>query len=304
MGTMLQNKRLISDYPPEILNIDKPDEIETIHREYIDAGADFITTNSFGGNRIKLSSHGLSDKVREVNALAMKIALKATNQEKGIAASIGPTGQLIEPMGYLTFENALNCFKEQITILIDNGADLIIFETFTDIHELKAAVMAAKSLSVDFIANISIDSHLKTALGTSLECFAETIKVFSPLAFGLNCGKNPDDYKGAVSFLREKGFFPLLAEPNAGIPSFLAGKTVFPSDKKSFSDLAIELAVSGASIIGGCCGTTPDHIRLISLELKDVKKPTPIEPEKKFSACSRTKKINKKWNKERTFFNR
>lgn len=273
MGTMLQERGLRPGQSPEELNLTLPEVVAGVHREYLDAGADIIVTNTFGGSRAKLEHYGLQDRVAEINARAVAIAREVCGDRAYVAASIGPTGQFVEPVGDVSFDEMAAIFREQAQALIDAGADLITLETFLDIKEIRAAVIAIRGISpeIPVIAQLTFDNEGRTVLGTSPEAAAVTLEAAGADIVGSNCGLGPDGICDVMAAMRRVTLLPLISQANAGLPTLVDGATVFPGtpdDMTAFHDRLLDLNVR---IIGGCCGTTPAHIRAIreALALRD-----------------------------------
>ena len=265
MGTMLMERGLRPGQSPEELNLTMPEVVAGVHREYRDAGADIIVTNTFGGSRPKLAHFGLDDKVREINARAVEIAREVCGDAAYVAASIGPTGLFVEPVGEVTFDEMAAIFREQADALIGAGADLITLETFLDIKEIRAAVIAIRELSatIPIIAQLTFDNEGRTVLGTPPEAAAVTLAAAGADIIGSNCGLGPDGICAVMGAMRAVTRLPLISQANAGLPKLVDGATVFPgtpADMTAFHDRLLELNVR---VIGGCCGTTPSHIRAI-----------------------------------------
>lgn len=265
MGTMLQERGLRPGQSPEELNLTMPGVVAGVHREYLEAGADIIVSNTFGGTRPKLEHYGLEAKVREINARGVEIAKEVCGGRAYVAASIGPTGLFVEPVGEVTFDAMAAFFREQAAAFIEAGADLITLETFLDIKEIRAAVIAIRELSptIPIIAQLTFDNEGRTVLGTSPEAAAVTLAAAGADIVGSNCGLGPDGICGVLGAMRGVTRLPLISQANAGLPKLVDGQTVFPGtpdDMTAFHDRMLELNVR---VIGGCCGTTPAHIRAI-----------------------------------------
>jgi len=262
MGTMLQERGLRPGQSPEELNLTMPDVVAAVHREYVAAGADIIVTNSFGGSREKLSHYGLEDRLAEINAAAVAIARRVAGDHVYVAASIGPTGRFVEPVGDLSFDGMADIFREQAKVLVEAGADLITLETFLDIKEIRAAIIAIREISADIpvIAMLTFDNNGRSVLGTSPEAAAITLEAVGADIVGSNCGLGVDGIYEILSAMRRVTSLPLISQANAGLPVLRDGRTVFPGTPEemvSYHDRMIEL---GVRVIGGCCGTTPVHI--------------------------------------------
>jgi 5-methyltetrahydrofolate--homocysteine methyltransferase len=260
MGTMLQVSGLSPGACPELLNVEDPEVVCAVHRMYIDAGVDIIETNTFGANRIKLSTFGLDDRTEELNTAAVKNARKAAGKGAFVAGSVGPTGRFITPVGNLDHDEAVDIFSQQVSSLAGAGVDLIILETFSDIKEVRAALIAVKmSTELPAVALMTFEPSGLTLLGSSPEAAAITLEAAGADAVGANCGLGPD---GILEILRRMAAvteLPLVAMPNAGMPRLEGDKTVFPATPEEMVQPFEELFGIGVALIGGCCGTSPNH---------------------------------------------
>jgi len=264
MGTMLQDSGLDVGQCPEFLNIENPSGITSIHRTYVDAGADIIETNTFGANRIKLGSYGLESSIAEINEAAARCALDAAGGKAFVAGSVGPSGRFLPPTGDLDFNEAVDVFSQQIDALVRAGVHLIILETFTDIKELRAAVIGAKQVtSIPIVTTMTFEPGGSSLLGSSPEAAAVTLESLGVDAVGANCGLGPDGILEMIRRMASATALPLVAQPNAGMPRLIDGKTVFPASPEDMAEFIDQLQETGAGIIGGCCGTTPEHISLM-----------------------------------------
>ncbi len=275
MGTMLQERGLVPGQAPEELNLTMPDVVAGVHREYIDAGAEIIVTNTFGGNRPKLSHYGLEGRVAEINAKAVEIARRVAGEDAYVAASLGPTGRFVEPVGDMTFDETADIFREQAEALIGAGADLITLETFLDIKEIRAAIIAIREISpeIPIIAMLTFDDNGRSVLGTPPEAAAITLQAAGANIVGSNCGLGVDGIYEVLRAMRKVTSLPLISQANAGLPVLVDGKTVFPGtpeEMTAYHDRMLEL---GVRVIGGCCGTTPRHIRAIREALNGRNRP-------------------------------
>ncbi|MFH0771104.1 MAG: homocysteine S-methyltransferase family protein [Candidatus Omnitrophota bacterium] len=289
-GTLLQESgALKAGACPEELVLSKPDLIRSIHSDYIKAGADIIETNTFGANRLKLASYGLGDEFYRINYEAAGIAARAASGKAYVAGSVGPLDKQIKPLGDLSFDEAVKFFREQITALKEGGCDLIILETFSDIKELKAAFIAAKeAANIPVQVQMSFERGERSSYGTPPAAFAALFQSLGAEIIGTNCSTGPKELLGAI-----KEMLPLTDKyisclPNAGLPQLRDGKTYFPETPRSFAEYALEFARLGVNAIGGCCGTTPEHIK----ELKRVlnkRKPVKRRYVAAFRLSSRTK---------------
>ena len=266
MGTMLQASALRDGQCPELLNLENPEAVGAVHSAYARAGSDIVETNTFGGNRVKLASYNLENRVGPVNSAAVKLARKAVGDNVLVAGSVGPTGRFVEPVGDLTFEEARDIFAEQISAL--EGVDLILLETFSDIKELKAAVVAARSAAdIPVAALMTFEPSGSTLLGTSPEAAAVTLDALGVDAVGANCGLGPEGILEVLRRMAAVTEVPLVSMPNAGLPKLIDGETVFPASPEDVSAIVEDLISIGAGIIGGCCGNTPDHIVCLRQEI-------------------------------------
>ncbi|MCI0502679.1 MAG: homocysteine S-methyltransferase family protein [Fusobacteria bacterium] len=262
MGTMLQANGMTGGELPERYNLEKPEIIEKIHLEYLVAGADVITTNTFGANSHKLEESGL--KVKEVIEAAVSCARKAiekNGQEAYVALDIGPVGQLMEPMGTLSFDDVYELVKEQVVAGEKAGCDLVLLETMTDIYELKAAVLAIKeNTSLPVLTTMTFEANGRSLTGTDPETMVNILEGLGVDALGMNCSLGPIESKVILEDILKYATFPVMIQPNAGLPVIKEGKTVYSITEDQFVEAAAEFLEAGISILGGCCGTTPSYI--------------------------------------------
>lgn len=262
MGTMLQKKGLKLGENPELLNIKEKNIVKEIHEEYIESGAMVVTTNTFGANELKLEGTGYS--VEEIIDAAVNIAKEARGSRKDvyIALDVGPIGQLLEPMGTLKFEEAYEIFKRQIVQGVKSGADVIIIETMTDLYEAKAALLSAKENSnLPVFVSMSFEANGRTFTGCTPESMAVVLESLGANAVGVNCSLGPAELLPMIERIIKACDIPVLAQPNAGLPEIEDGKAVYNVSADDFSKVIEEYLDLGVSIIGGCCGTTPEFIR-------------------------------------------
>ncbi len=277
MGTMLQKAGLKTGGLPEIFNIENPDAVLKIHKSFVDAGSDIITTNTFGANRLKLGE----DKLEEVITKGVEIAKKSGAEF--VALDIGPTGALLEPIGTLKFEEAYDIFAQQVKIGANAGADLVIIETMSDLLEIKAAILAVKENSdLPIIATMTFDSDKRTFLGTDPKTAAIALSSYGVDALGVNCSLGPNELTDVVREMVEYSKVPVVVQPNAGLPTIENGETVYKITPNSFAVACEKMIDEGVLIIGGCCGTTPEHIKALSDILKN--KTPVIKPKKSYTA--------------------
>lgn len=289
MGTMLQDIGVKLGENMEKLNMTEGDKIVEIHKKYINSGADVITTNTFGANEIKLKSTGYS--VEEIIDKAVLNAKTARGDNKCyIALDIGPIGELLEPMGTLSFERAIEIFKREITQGVKSGVDLIIIETMTDLYEMKAAIIAAKEVcDLPIFATMTFEEDGRTFTGCLPESMAITLEGLGVNAVGINCSLGPKELYSIVEKVISNTNLPIIVQPNAGLPKIVDGKAVYGISKEEFKEEIEKLVDIGVSIIGGCCGTNPDFIK----ELKKIKdnKDVVVREKLQFSAITSPSKV-------------
>lgn len=270
MGTMLQAHGLKAGEIPEMMNVFAEEAVISVHRAYIEAGADVISTNSFGANAVKLAPHNLVPE-KEV-ARAVALAKKAASEYKKqifIAADIGPTGKLMPPLGDFSFEEAVNAFKGAVIGAEKAGADLIFFETFSDLYECKAALIAAKeNTSLPVAISMTFDESGRTLTGATPETVAAYLSSLGADILGVNCGLGPDIMQGIAVRLAKASGKPVIVNANAGLPKIDEnGNTYFDVPPERFNGFAEFLAENGIAAVGGCCGTTPEYIKQVSLAI-------------------------------------
>ena len=275
MGSMLQQRGLKAGDLPELLCLTDPDEITAIHREYVNAGSQVVTTNTFGANERKL---GDAATVEEVFTAAVECA--RASGARYVAADIGPTGALLEPMGTLPFDEAYQLFARQVRAADAGGADLFIIETMTDLLEAKAAVLAAKENSdLPIFATMTFDETGRTFLGTDPATAAITLSALGVDALGVNCSLGPDALEPIVARMLEVSACPVMVQANAGLPSLVDGRTVYSVTPEDYMRALRPMLAAGASIVGGCCGTDPRYIRLEADAVSGACPPErPVEP--------------------------
>ena len=286
MGTMLQAKGMQMGETPEKLNLEKPEWLIDIHRQYIDAGSDIIYANTFGANRLKLKRCGCS--VDEVIKAAIVNARKAAEgTDTLVALDIGPIGQLLEPTGTLSFDEAYDIYKEQV--IAGAEADLIVFETMSDLYELKAAVLAARENStLPVICTMTFEATHRTFTGTCISSAAMTLEALGIDAIGVNCSLGPKELLPIVEEMSQWTNLPLVVKPNAGLPDPVTNE--YDCSPEEFTSLAKAFMPLGVKYIGGCCGTTPDYVRALS-EMTRGLSYTPQHRELPAAVCSATKTV-------------
>ncbi len=289
MGTVLQKLGMKGGEIPELLNLKNPEMILKIHKEYIDAGADIITTNSFGANPLKLKEHCTQDIVDA----SVKIAKQAANEASKkvfVAFDIGPTGKLLEPLGNLSFDAAYDSFKTIAVAAKKSGADLVIIETMSDTLEAKAAVLAVKeNTDLPVFCTMTFDESSKTLTGADPVIMCAILEGLGADCIGINCGLGPRAIYPMMQKLSEVSSIPIMAQPNAGLPKIVDQKTVYDVTPEIFAKECEKIAMLGVSVLGGCCGTTPEHIKELVLACKKYK--PFVEKKEHTIVCSYSKAV-------------
>jgi len=299
MGTMLQRAGLTDGGAPELWNVTQPDKVRAIYQAYIDAGANIIETNTFGGTAARLKLHNLQDRVVELNRAGVRLA-KEVAEPAGVlvAGSIGPTGELIEPVGPLSMADAEAIFAEQVQGLVAGGVDLLVIETMSHLNEVEAAVNGARRVTADLpiIATLSFDTNFHTMMGVSPRTAVEKISGWGIQVIGANCGNGPTEIETVMTQMaqyRPAGVY-LMAQSNAGLPQYVNGAIEYDGTPEVMADFALRLRDLGVNIIGACCGSTPAHIAAMSAALvaakdRPIAGPPPLSAEAQIeSAESRT----------------
>jgi len=265
MGTMLYAKGVYINRCYDELNLSNPDLVREVHSEYIRAGADIIETNTFGATAHKLQQYGLEGNLHEINARAAELAREAAKDRAYVAGAIGPLGLRIEPYGPTSFDEAKELFSTQAVALLEGGVDLFIVETFSDVSEIRQAIRAIRELcDLPIIAQMTIMTDGNTLFGTTPEVFTERLDQWGADVIGLNCGVGPAIILNALEKMRSVTKKKLAAQPNAGLPRDVQGRQFYMCSPEYMSKFAKRFIQAGAKFIGGCCGTTPSHIKLIS----------------------------------------
>jgi 5-methyltetrahydrofolate--homocysteine methyltransferase len=271
-GTMLLAAGLPAGTPPERWVLENPDPIRDLQRAYVEAGSDLIIACTFGANRTRLEQTGLADRLVEINRRAVQIAREAVGDRAYVAADIGPTGELLAPIGKVTYEQALEVFAEQAAVLAQAGVDVLYIETMFDLDEMKAAVAGAQQAApgTPIFATFSFDHHGRTNMGVKPEQAAEALQAMEVTAFGANCGATLEMTEGAVAKMHEAvPQAALIAKPNAGYPRMEGRKVVYDATPEDMAEYATKFVALGARVVGGCCGSTPEHIRAIAEAVKN-----------------------------------
>ena len=273
MGTMLYSRGVFINRCFDELNLSQPDLVRQIHQEYAKAGAEILETNTFGANRARLSAFGVAEKLRAINQAGVRLAREAAGDSAFVAGAIGPLGVRIEPLGPTSFAEARGIFREQAEALIEAGADLLILETFGNLDELREAVLAAREAGGDaipIVAQVTIDDFGHLPGGTDTETFTREMNSWPVDAIGLNCSVGPKATLETIELMMQHSSKPMSAMPNAGLPTRVEGRNIYLCSPEYMAQYARRLLWAGVRIIGGCCGTTPDHIKLIRSETRSL----------------------------------
>ena len=265
MGTMLYAKGIYINRSYDELNLVAADLVREVHAEYVRAGADIIETNTFGANVNKLQPYGLEANLREINIKAARIAREAAGNRALVAGAIGPLGLRIEPYGPTSFDEARQMFSEQASALLEGGVDLFVLETFSDISELHQAINAVRELGdLPIVAQVTIQMDGNTLFGATPEVFTKRIAQWGADVIGLNCGVGPAIVLNAIEKMRALTGKKLSAQPNAGLPRDVGGRQIYMCSPEYMAEYSRRIIQAGASVVGGCCGSTPAHIKMIA----------------------------------------
>ena len=271
MGTLLYAKGIFINRSYDELNVSQPELIRGIHHEYLQAGAEIIETNTFGANSFRLGRHSLADKVRDINRAGVRLAREAAKSfDVWVAGSVGPLGTRIEPLGKTSFQEARDAFREQIEALAEGGVDLLILETFGYLEEIHQAMLAAREVapSLPIVAQVTIDEDGNTLDGSDPETFAPKLAEWGADVIGCNCSVGPVAMLEAIERVRAATSLPLSAQPNAGIPRSVDGRNIYLCSPEYMASYARKFVAAGARVVGGCCGSTPEHIRIMKSALR------------------------------------
>ena len=267
MGTMLQGKGLTDGGAPELWNVENPTAIEEVLEEY---GANLITTNTFGGTRGRLQMHGLEDRLFELNKAGAEIARKVADRHPGcfVMGDVGPSGELMEPMGTMTIDEAKALFADQIKALVAGGVDAILIETMSDLQEVEAAVRAATEIApnLPIIVTFSFDTNLRTMMGVKPAVAVKTLAAEGVRIIGANCGRGVDEMRVIAKELTEArpdGVF-IITQSNAGLPKLVGGDFVYDGTPEEMAKYALDMKELGVNVIGSCCGSSPAHTKAMS----------------------------------------
>ena len=270
MGTMLQGKGLTDGGAPELWNVDNPTAIEEVLEEYAAAGANLITTNTFGGTRGRLQMHGLEDRLFELNKAGAEIARKVADRHPGcfVMGDVGPSGELMEPMGTMTIDEAQALFADQIKALVAGGVDAILIETMSDLQEVEAAVKAAKEVAPELpvIVTFSFDTNMRTMMGVKPEVAVKTLAADGVRIIGANCGRGVDEMRVIAKELtgaRPDGVF-IITQSNAGLPKLVGDEFIYDGTPEEMAKYAQDMKDLGVNVIGSCCGSSPAHTKAMA----------------------------------------
>ena len=269
MGTMLYARGVFLNRSFDELNLTQPDLVTDVHHAYVRAGADVIETNTFGANRIKLSTFGLADRTAEINTEGARLARRAAHDQAFVAGAIGPLGVRIEPWGKTGIDEAETYFREQAAALLEGGVDLFVLETFRDLNEIGAAIRAVRSLSsLPIVAQVTTEEDGNTLDGAAPELFIQQLEQQGANVVGLNCSVGPAAMLETIERIARVAKVPLSAQPNAGRPREVEGRHIYLCSPEYMASYARRFINSGVRLVGGCCGTTPDHIRQIRVAVR------------------------------------
>ena len=267
MGSMLMARGMPAGMASEMMNIEKPDTVLEIHKAYLAAGSEVITTNTFGGSSIKMKAAGIGHLNEEANKMAVKIARQAVSAGQLVAGDIGPMGDMLEPLGLISEKEAMESFARQAKILADTGVDLFIVETMFDINESLAAIRGIQSVSdLPIFATMSFEKSTRgfaTIMGNQVEESMQILAETGATAVGANCSIGSDLMVELATEIRESVTIPVIIQSNAGLPDTIGGQLVYPETPEIFAANIRQIKMLGVEILGGCCGTTPEYIRAI-----------------------------------------
>lgn len=271
MGTLLYAKGIFINRSYDELNLSQPDLIREIHHDYLQAGAEVIETNTFGGNSFRLGRHSLADKVHDINRAGVRLARDAAKSfDVWVAGSVGPLGTRIEPLGKTSFQEARDAFRDQIEVLVEGGVDLLILETFGYLEEIHQAMLAARDVSatIPIVAQVTIDEDGNCLDGSDPQTFVSKLEEWGADVIGCNCSVGPVAMLDAMERVRAATSLPLAAQPNAGIPRSVDGRNIYLCSPEYMASYARKFVAAGVRLVGGCCGTTPEHIRVMKSALR------------------------------------
>ena len=270
-GTELQKKGMPAGVCPEKWIIDNPDAIRELQAAYYAAGSDIVLAPTFTASRIKLAEYGLEDNLVEMNRQLVRLTRSVAGDKGLVAADISMTGKQLFPLGDLMFEDLVDCYKEQVAAILEEGVDLFVVETMMSLQECRAAVLAIKeTCDLPIIVSLTFNPDGKTLYGTSPDTAMIVLESMGVDCVGMNCSTGPEDMLSLVKEMAAVANIPIIVKPNAGLPELEDGKTVYKMGPKEFTDACVKLYEAGASLFGGCCGSTPEHIKELVARLKDM----------------------------------
>ena len=287
MGALLSS-RGIQAACPDILSVDRPDVIRAIQSEYLDAGADVLISDTFGSSPAKLRRHKLDTRCEEIASAAVANARAAAQGRAWVALDVGPTGEMLAPLGSLTLDDAVDGYARQIRA--GAQADFVFLETMTDIAEARTAMLAARECGMPFAASFTFEPSGRTMTGGAPECAAALAQALGAFAVGLNCSGGPEHMLSPMRAMLAACSLPVIVQPNAGLPEVRGGETVYPFGPEEFAALMRPILEGGAAAVGGCCGTTPEHIRLLAALAKEYPA-APIREGKPPCVCSQRRLV-------------
>src|SRR6202163_3716210 len=271
MGTLLYAKGIFINRCYDELNLSQPELIRAVHHDYLQSGAEIIETNTFGANSFRLARHSLADKARDINLAGTRLAREAAKSfDVWVAGSVGPLGTRIEPLGKTSFEEAREAFRQQIAALVEGGVDLLILETFGYMEEIHQAMLAARDVSakLPIVAQVTIDEDGNCLDGSDPQTFVSRLEEWGADVIGCNCSVGPVAMLDAMERVRAATSLPLAAQPNAGIPRSVDGRNIYLCSPEYMASYARKFVAAGVRLVGGCCGTTPEHIRVMKSALR------------------------------------
>jgi methionine synthase I (cobalamin-dependent)/5,10-methylenetetrahydrofolate reductase len=273
MGTVLYGKGIFINRCFDELNLSMPELVKETHRDYVRAGAEIVETNTFGANRARLATFGLADKLAAINQAGVRLAREAAADTAFVAGAMGPLGIRIEPLGPTSFAEARQVFREQADSLVEAGVDLLILETFTNLDEIREAIFAAREAAGDemvIVAQVTIDDAGNMLDGATPETYTQKLNEWPCDVIGLNCSVGPKATLETIEKMLQYSHKPLSAMPNAGLPTMVEGRNIYLCSPEYMAQYARRMLWAGLKIVGGCCGTTPEHIKLIRSEVRSL----------------------------------
>jgi homocysteine S-methyltransferase len=269
MGTELYARGVFINRCFDELNVSSPDLVREVHKQYVKAGAEILEANTFGANRTRLAAFGLAEKLQDINRAGVRLAREAAGDSVFVAGAIGPLGVRIEPLGSVSFAEAREVFREQAQALVEAGVDLLVLETFFDLSEIREAIFAAREVAGEemvIVAQVTIDDHGDMPGGATPEIFARRLDEWPADVIGLNCSVGPKATLETIEQMMQYSQKPMSAMPNAGLPAVVEGRKIYLCSPEYMAQYARRMLWAGVKIVGGCCGTTADHIKLIRAE--------------------------------------